>query len=96
MTRYKGKSGPSPVWERLEQQELDVRYKDAKVSYHRLSVDGRTDKMDQRVKKGYLIPGGEFAAMNKPFYPRAPPSLLWIIAKPPAARTCASELPSPD
>ncbi len=71
MTRYKGKSGPSPVWERLEQQELDVRYKDGKVSYHRLIVDGRTDKMDQRVKKGYLIPGGEFAAMNKPFSPKS-------------------------
>src|SRR5580692_9796501 len=71
MTRYKGRSGPSPVWERLEQQELDVRYKDGRVSYHRLSVDGRTDKMDQRVKKGYLTPGGEFGAMNGPFSPKS-------------------------
>jgi hypothetical protein len=71
MTRYKGKSGPSPVWERLEQQELDVRYKDRKVSYHRLSVDGRTDKMDQRVKKGYLTPSGEFGAMDEPFSPKS-------------------------
>lgn len=70
MTRYKGKSGPSPGWERLENQQLKVSYKDKKVGYRRLSVDGRTDGMDQRVKKGYLIPGGEFGAISWPFFPK--------------------------
>jgi hypothetical protein len=71
MTRYKGKTGPSPGWERLEHQQLDVSYKDKKVGYRRLSVDGRTDRIEQRVKKGYLIPGGEFGAISWPFLPKS-------------------------
>ena len=70
MTRYKGSAGASPNWERLEQQELEVSYQNKKVGYHRISVDGKTDRLEKRVKKGYLIPGGEFAALNRLFDPK--------------------------
>jgi|SRR5579871_976977 len=71
MTRYQGSTGPSPGWKRLEQQELEVSYQRNKVGYHRVKVDGKTDKLEQRVKKGYLTPGGEFAAMSRVFDPKA-------------------------
>lgn len=71
MTRYHGSAGPSPGWKRLEQQELEVSYQYKKVGYHRVKVDGKTDKLEQRVKKGYYIPGGEFAAMSWVFDPKA-------------------------
>jgi hypothetical protein len=71
MTRYKGSVGTSADWERLEHQELEVSYHNKKVGYHRISVDGKTDRLEKRVKKGYLIPRGEFAALNRIFDPKA-------------------------
>jgi hypothetical protein len=62
MTRCKGAVGPAPNWEVLERQELEVSYQDKKVGYRRIKVDDKTDGLEKRVKKGYFIPGGEFAA----------------------------------
>ncbi len=70
MTRYQGSAGPSPGWKRLEQQELEVSYQRKRVGYHRVKADGKTDKLEQRVKKGYYTPGGEFAAMSWVFDPK--------------------------
>ena len=77
MSRYKGSAGASPNWELLERQELEVSYHDKKVGYHRISVDGKTDKLEKRVKKGYLIPGGEFVALNRVFDPKAAADLTF-------------------
>lgn len=71
MTRYQGSVGTAPGWKRLEQQELEVSYQRKKVGYHRVKVDGKTDKLEQRVKKGYYTPGGEFAAMSWVFDTKA-------------------------
>ena len=71
MTRYTGSAGPSPSWKRLEHQELEVSYQSKKVAYHLVKVDGKTDKLEQRVKKGYFLPGGEFAALSWVFDPDA-------------------------
>lgn len=70
MTRYTARDGASPKWSVLERQELDVSYRNGKVGYHRLSLNGHTDRLDQRVKKGYLIPGGEFGTMGRIFEPK--------------------------
>jgi hypothetical protein len=71
MTRYKGLIGDKPNWQVLEKQELEVTYQNRKVRYHLLKVDDKARQPEKRVKKGYYLPGGEFAALNMPFDPKA-------------------------
>ena len=63
MTRYKGKIEGDPQWSHLDDQELEVSYHNHRVGYHRVKVDGHTDNLDKRTKKGYYIPNGEFGAI---------------------------------
>lgn len=62
VTRSADHSSTHDHFKQLETQEGDLSYVNHKESYVRLKVNGETTKVDQRVKKGYFIPGGEFGS----------------------------------
>ena len=83
LVRYTASAGEKQRWKKLEQQELEVSYTKEVPHYRLLSVNGKTDKLEKRIKHGYFLPGGEFGALAWVFDPRARPDCSSIIAKPP-------------
>ncbi len=77
-TRSADPSGTGKHWKPLETRELELAYVAHKEKYRLLSVNGQTDKLEKRIKKGYFIPGGEFgSSLRKIFGPKAAAEFTW-------------------
>jgi hypothetical protein len=54
--------GSGKHWKVLETQELELGYIADQEHYRLLKVNGKTTDLENRVKKGYFTPGGEFGS----------------------------------
>jgi hypothetical protein len=73
VVRYTTSTRKTEKWKKLEHQELEVTYTNKRPHYRLMSVDGKFDKLERRVKEGYLLPGGEFGALAWVFDLKANP-----------------------
>jgi hypothetical protein len=65
-------------WRPLETQELELGYIAHKEHYRLLKVNGETTHLEERIKKGYFRPGGEFGtSLMKIFDPKAAAEFEW-------------------
>jgi hypothetical protein len=65
-------------WSLLETQELEVTYVSHREHYRLMKVNGKSDKLEKRIKGGYFRPGGEFGStLQKIFEPKAEAEFAW-------------------
>ncbi len=65
-------------WRPLETQELELGYIAHKEHYRLVKVNGETTHLEERIKKGYFRPGGEFGtSLMKIFAPKAAAEFEW-------------------
>ncbi len=78
MTRSAGPSATGKQWKLLETQETELTYANRRENYRLLKVNGQTTGLEERIKKGYFKPSGEFGtALAYIFAPSAKAQFEW-------------------